>query len=342
MNQDDTIGLASRRALLKALGAGAAGLALPRLSQAVAGPAATAPAGRAAADFKLGMFTYVYANMTLEETARRIREDGFPDIISDYRFADVQFDPHKPDWEVLKKITTTLEKHQLRTVGLFGYFNVVDPDVDRRRRGEARMQMFFENWKRFGSPIVCTETGTFNADSQWMEAPENYTEEGYQQCKAAFAKLVRAAEKTGAIVAIEPYWRNVIDSAERAERLLNEIASPSFKLIMDPCNYFRNEDCERVRPMLDDIFKRVGKHTILAHAKDVKPAEKGSETPAPGKGVLDYPYYLKLLAGLGKDLPLLIEHLTLDDVPRARDFVREQMRKASNQEGTARTAPATK
>jgi hypothetical protein len=41
-------------------------------------------------------------------------------------------------------------------------------------------------------------------------------------------------------------------------------------------------------------------------------------------GVLDYPLYLRLLAGLDRELYLAIEHLTMEDVPRARDYVLSQ------------------
>ncbi|MBM3335705.1 hypothetical protein FJY63_13685 [Candidatus Sumerlaeota bacterium] len=68
----------------------------------------------------------------------------------------------------------------------------------------------------------------------------------------------------------------------------------------------------------------MGKQTVIAHAKDVKAADTGTELPAPGKGVLDYPLYLRLLAQLDREVYLAIEHLTLDDVPRARDFVLAQ------------------
>jgi len=68
-------------------------------------------------------------------------------------------------------------------------------------------------------------------------------------------------------------------------------------------------------------------HLVLGHAKDVKPAPEGTELPASGKGVLDYPLFLRLLAQLDHPLDLILEHLTLDDVPRARDFVLEQFDK---------------
>ena len=99
------------------------------------------------------------------------------------------------------------------------------------------------------------------------------------------------------------------------------MGSPSLKLTMDPCNYYRKEDLPRMEPMLREIFAKVGAETVLAHAKDVKAAAEGTDLPAAGLGVLDYPLYISLLAGLDKELYLNLEHLTLEDVPRARDFV---------------------
>jgi sugar phosphate isomerase/epimerase len=333
----------TRRDALKVFGAGVAALSLParaadnakpssgsqRLNPVPAGSAAlsTMPAGPAGR-LKLGIFTSVYAGLPLDEAARRIRDDGFAGVVLEYGFKDVRFDPAKPDWAALDRITKTLDRNGLQVAGLYGYYNVIDPNPAGRKAGEARMDLLIKNWKRFGSPIISTETGTFNAQNQFGEDPRNDTEEGYVACRSAFEKLARAAEKTGAIIAIEAYWRNVINSAERNERLFREVNSPSLKLTMDPCNYFRDADLPRMKPMLQDIFKRVGSSTVLAHAKDVKAAPNGPDLPAAGLGQLDYPEYLRLLSGLHKDLFLVIEHLTLPDVPRARDYVKAQMAKA--------------
>jgi len=96
---------------------------------------------------------------------------------------------------------------------------------------------------------------------------------------------------------------------------------------MDPCNYFRKEQLPQMQSVLRDIFRRVGKQTVLAHAKDVKASADGTDLPASGLGVLDYPLYLRLLAELDREMYLAIEHLTLDDMPRARDFVLSQFEK---------------
>jgi len=308
----------NRRAWLKIAGAAAVGL--PLIARAAPDLRA-----RAKKNLKLGVFTSVYGSLPLEEAARRIATDGFQCVVLDFAFADVKFDPWAPDWDKARRITSTLTKHNLKVAGLFGYYNVVDPDLARRQRGEQRMQMLIENWKQFGCPIISTETGTFNEKSEWEESPENATEKGYEACRAALAKLVQAAKKTGAVISIETYWKNVINSIARTQRVLKDV--PGLKLVMDPCNYYRKEDLSRMDPMLEEMFRLLGKQVVLAHAKDVIASADGTDLPAAGKGVLDYPLYLRLLAGLNRELALIIEHLTLEDVPRARDYVLSQFEK---------------
>lgn len=307
--------LLGRRAWLKS----AAGLA----ASAVAAPAmATHIKTKALKNFRHGISANVYGRLPLAEAAARIKADGFRSVLADYRFADVQFDPLKPDWAAAEKIVDTLEKHDIAVGAIYGYYNVIDPVPKRREQGEARMEFFLTHWKRLGCPLVSTETGTFNAKSQWLDAPENDTEQGFQKSRAAFERWARLAEKTGAVLTIEVYWRNVIGSIERAERLLDEIQSPGLKLVMDPANYFRPEDLPRMKPMLKEMFDRLGPQIALAHAKDVKggPGEP-QQHPAAGLGQLDYPLYLRLLAELDRPIDVIFEHVKIDDVPRARDFV---------------------
>jgi sugar phosphate isomerase/epimerase len=308
----------NRRDWLRITGAAALGLPL-------AGHAAEDLRARARKNIKLGIFTSVYASLPLEEAARRIAADGFHSVVLQTTFADVQFDPLAPDWDKARLMTRTLAKHNLKLAGLFGYYNVVDPDPARRKKGEQRIQVLIENWREFGCPIISTETGTFNEKSEWESSPENYTDKGYEACRAALAKLVQSANKTGAVISIEVYWKNVIDSIAHAQRVTKDVKG--LKLVMDPCNYYRKEDLSRMDPMLEEMFRVLGKQIVIAHAKDVKASADGTDLPAAGKGVLDYPLYLRLLAGLNREINLIVEHLALDDVPRARDYVLSQFDK---------------
>lgn len=319
----------SRREALRAAAAGLAGLALAGSAEAATEKDGKTPASQpSAGKLKLGIFSSVYASLPLDQAAARIKEDGFTGVVFDYHFKDVQFDPLAPDWEVLKKITTTFERRGIQIAGLYGYYNVIDADQARRAKGNRRMELLIKEWKRFGTPIVSTETGSFDPNSEFAADPRNWTEEGYRVCRRTIERHVRTAEKTGAILSIEPYWHNCIDSAQKAARLFRDVNSANLKLVMDPCNYFKNEDLPKMQPMLEDIFKWVGDQTVLAHAKDVKRGNNDTELPAAGLGELDYATYLRLLRGLNKDLFLVIEHLALPDVPRARDFVKGYLAKA--------------
>jgi sugar phosphate isomerase/epimerase len=278
-------------------------------------------------NLNLGVMSNVYAQFPLEQAVAKIKAEGFGCVVTDFSFADVHFDPLAPDWRAVEKIRNCLDRHGIRIVGLYGYTNIVDPDAARRKQGLAKTECVLANWKRLGCANVSTETGTLNSASEWLIAPENATEDGYQKCRAAIEKLVRQAVKSGAILSIEPYWQNIIDSIDRAERIFRDIDSPSFRLVMDPCNYYRKADLPNTSPMLKEMFKRLGDKIVIAHAKDVKASAAGTDLPASGRGDLDYPLYLRLLIELDREMPLLIEHVTWQDVPRARDYVLAQLKK---------------
>jgi sugar phosphate isomerase/epimerase len=310
----------SRRSLLKIAGLAALG--------AAARPAEAKHLWtKAKKNFRLGIFTHVYAKLPVEEAIARIKADGFRGVVTNFSFADVKFNPAKPDWDAVKKVRACLDRHGLTVAGLYGYYNVVSPLPEQRRKGRERMEFLLANWKKFGSPNVTTETGTYNAKSEWLDDPRNTSEEGYLDFRREMEGLVKAAEKSGAMVTIEPYWRNIIGTIDRAERLFRDISSPALKLTMDPSNFFRPEDLPRMKPMLEEMFRRLGPQVVLAHAKDVKMTGDKQEHPAAGLGVLDYATYLELLAKLDRPLDLVLEHLTLDDVPRARGFVLGKMDK---------------
>jgi sugar phosphate isomerase/epimerase len=311
----------SRRGLIQvALGAGL-GLAGPSIVRAEDKSDLRA---RARKNLKLGIMSSVYSDLPIDEAARRIKADGFSGVVTDFTFADVHFNPLEPDWAAARKIVSTLERAGIEIVSLFGYYNVVDPDLKKRKLGAARIEALLSNGKRLGCHLVSTETGTFNSQSEWLDSPENQTEQGYLQCKSALEKHTRVAEKHGAVLSIEAYYRNIIGTIDRAERLFRDVHSPALRLVMDPCNYFRREDLPRMKPMLEAMFQRLGDQIVIAHAKDVKASPEGEDLPAAGLGVLDYPLFLRLLAQLDRPLPLVVEHLRRPDVARARKFVLDQ------------------
>jgi len=52
----------------------------------------------------------------------------------------VRFDLAKPDWDAVKKIRASLDRQGLAVAGLYGYYNMVAPDPEVRRKGRERME----------------------------------------------------------------------------------------------------------------------------------------------------------------------------------------------------------
>ncbi|MFR4339064.1 MAG: TIM barrel protein [Lachnospira pectinoschiza] len=48
--------------------------------------------------------------------------------------------------------------------------------------------------------------------------------------------MVKYAEQFGVIVAIEPVWKHIVYTVERARKVLDAIDSPNLQIIFDPVN----------------------------------------------------------------------------------------------------------
>jgi sugar phosphate isomerase/epimerase len=309
-----------RRDLLKAA---AAALLASRPIVALADDART----KAKKNVTLGIHAFVYSKLPVREAAARIKAAGLSSVLTDFCFADTRFDPLAPDWQAVKTVRQAFDEHGIHIAAVEGYANITAPNDEKRKRNLARIEALLVNWKRLGCANVSTESGTLSTHGDWDGAPENATEAGYQKCRAAVEQLVRQAEKSGAVLSIEPYWPNVIGTIERAARLFRDVPSPSLKLVMDPSNYFSPDNISHMRPMLEDMFRQLGARIAVAHAHDVRAVQHGDDSPAAGQGLLDYPLFLRLLGQLDRPIDLLLEHLTEAEVPRTRDFVLAQFAK---------------
>jgi len=282
---------------------------------------------KARKNFRLGIFAQVYRQLPLDEAAARIKADGFASVVTDFNFADVRFNAAQPDLAVVAQVRAALDKQGLAVAGLHGYYNMVAADPAVRGAGRRRIEFLLAHWKQFGAPHVTTETGTFTAKGEKVDSPKNTSEEGYQELKQEVAELVKLAEQSGAVLNIEVSHRNVIGTIDRAERLLREIPSPALKLTLDPANFFRATDLPHTKPMLEDMFRRLGPNVVLAHAKDVRFTGEKLEYPPAGQGMIDYLTYLSLLAQLDRPIDLVVEYVKIDDVVPTVGYLRGVMDK---------------
>ena len=118
----------------------------------------------------------------------------------------------------------------------------------------------------------------------------------------------RTAEEHNVVLAFEPEVNNVVNSSEKARRLIDDVGSPAVKVLMDPANVFKAGELARMRDKLEEAFSLLGPDIALAHAKDLDHDGEAGHLGA-GMGLLDYPLYLSLLQKTGFDGVLVLHQL---------------------------------
>jgi sugar phosphate isomerase/epimerase len=208
----------------------------------------------------------------------------------------------------------------LTTVAVSGTFNMIHPDLTERQCGLQRLAVLAAACRRLGTSVITLCTGTRDPDDKWRHHPDNASPEAWRDLAMSMQSALQIATDHDVTLAVEPEVSNVVDSAVKARRLLDEMQSPNLKIVMDAANLFHAGTLQYQHRVLDEAFSLLADDIILAHAKDLsRDGEAGQE--AAGTGLLDYDYYLSLLQSNGFDGPLLLHSLTESQVDQAVKFL---------------------
>ena len=169
--------------------------------------------------------------------------------------------------------------------------------------------------KSLGASVIATCTGSRHPDGMWRHHPDNATEETWQILRQTMERLLPVAENQDVVLAFEPEVNNVANTAKRSRRLIDEMASPSLKVVMDAANIFGKGELPRMTEILDEAFDLLGDHIAVAHAKDLDHDGDAGHLAA-GTGKLDYERYVSLLCSLPFSVSAILHGLReeqLDD-----------------------------
>jgi sugar phosphate isomerase/epimerase len=136
--------------------------------------------------------------------------------------------------------------------------------------------------------------------------------------------LVQIAELHSVQLAFETEVSNIVNTVDKAVRLIDEIGSENLKIVMDPANLLFRDDIDRQLEIFENAFNRLGEHIVLAHAKDVGEFDESIgelKRVAPGKGKLHFPGFFRLLDKSGYQGPIIIHSLLEEEMPSSREFI---------------------
>lgn len=235
--------------------------------------------------------------------------------------------PEMPDRipaELPGRIRREASARGIAIASVTGTFNMCHPDPEYRRTGLRRLRVLAEACPEMGTSLIHVCTGTRDPNSMWRYHPDNGSAESWRDMAACVREATGIAREANVVLAFEPEMSNVVDSARKARRLLDETGSPHLKVTIDPANLFHTGELPRMKEILDEAFALVGRDIVLAHAKDLdRDGEAGHK--AAGEGVLDYERYLRLLRTNDFKGPLLLHGLSVAQVPGCMAFLRAKL-----------------
>ncbi len=309
----------TRRRWLKAAGALTAAATYPRGVQGEA-----VPEDPPAVPMQIGILMGTFSRPTLAARLDAVKACGLDCVQLSMGCAGLPAMPDEIPPKLVTRIRRDVDAREITIASLEGTFNMSHPDPDYRRTGLRRLGVMAEVCRPLGTSKIHLCSGTRDPHNMWRRHADNDSPQAWRDMASCMRAASVIARQAGVILAFEPEVNNVVDSARKARRLMDEVGSPHLKVTMDAANIFHAGDLARMSEVLDQAFALIGKDIVLAHAKDLsRDGDAGHE--AAGHGKLNYDRYLSLLHAYGFRGPLLLHGLSEAQVPGCVAFLRGKL-----------------
>ncbi|NWF86072.1 MAG: sugar phosphate isomerase/epimerase, partial [Bryobacteraceae bacterium] len=199
-------------------------------------------------------------------------------------------------------------------------YNMAHPDPAVRRTGLRRLAVIAAAAHAMGTRLLTLCTGTLDPDNMWRRHPGNDSPEAWRTLIESMTGALEIAGKYDVELGVEPELANIVSSAERARRLIDELGSPRVRVIIDAANLFEISTLERQRAIVAAGIDLLAERISIAHAKDRTP--DGRFTTA-GRGVVDYKHYVERLKKAGFNGPMIAHGLAESEAVEVARFLRE-------------------
>ena len=194
------------------------------------------------------------------------------------------------------------------------YLSLATPDEEERRRTQEIYRAHLRFGRMIGAGVIGTETPAGKGAS--FPEPPWQSEEAFQLFIDSVRPVARWAEEEDVILAIEPVYRHIISTPERAERMLEAIGSDHVQIILDAVNLLSPEQAGSAEAVVEDAIRRLGDWVRVLHMKDFNLVDGEMEACACGTGSMRYEQLLRL--GKVRNLPMTLENTVPDNAEAAR------------------------
>jgi len=226
------------------------------------------------------------------------------------------------------RVRGVLAGHGLSIVQATGYNpQLTHPDDQLLSIELERLRAAFETARLLGAEMIISGCGSRHPSHFYGPHPDNHLPSTRDRLIASLRRVVPWAQNAGVVLALECHVTTALDTPEHIREIIQAVDSAWVRANFDPVNLlgdfskvWRNGDAMR------HMWQTLGAcYTKSAHIKDVRADSELvvhiSEAP-PGQGLLDLDAFFEVVAHLGQDTAVIVEHLPADQARAAIQYVK--------------------
>lgn len=232
------------------------------------------------------------------------------------------------DAKLLNEINRAFAAENVLIAEVGAWKNLLDPDLVKRRENLDYVTQRCALADAVGALCCVDIAGSYNPATWYGPDPKNLSREFFDATVENCRHILDAVKPTRTRFTVEMMGWNLPDGPDAYLELIRAVDRKAFAVHLDVCNgincpqrFYRNADFIR------ECFRKLGPSIISCHAKDLRwdvELNVHFEEVIPGRGQVDYETYLSELAQLGRDVPLMLEHLkTAEDYDEGRLYIRK-------------------
>jgi sugar phosphate isomerase/epimerase len=232
------------------------------------------------------------------------------------------------DSKLLSEIRRAFAAENVLIAEVGAWKNLLDPDSAKRRENLEYVTQRCALADALGALCCVDIAGSYNPSTWYGPDPKNLSREFFDATVENCQRILDAVKPTRTRFTIEMMGWNLPDGPDAYLELIRAVDRKAFAVHLDVCNgincpqrFYQNAEFIR------ECFRKLGPSIISCHAKDLRwdvELNVHFEEVVPGRGQVDYGAYLGELAQLGRDVPLMLEHLhTAEEYDEGRLYIRK-------------------
>lgn len=228
--------------------------------------------------------------------------------------------------ERIRDLAAAFARHDVVIAEVGRWVNLLDADAAKRKENLDRVTEGLALAEAIGARTCVDIAGSFNPSVWYGPDPRNLSAEFFDAVVENARKIIDAVKPRRAKFSYEMMGWALPDGADSYLKMIRAVDRPAFAVHLDPCNLINSpERFYRNTALLNECFDKLGPWIVSCHAKDLAWEVEMNihfREVVVGAGKLDYATYLKRLAALPGDVPLMIEHMkNREEYDRSREHI---------------------